>query len=265
MPFTFAHPAAAVPMLHPLGRYGVLSALVIGSLTPDLAYVLPVSVSRHESHTLAALLWFCLPVGVLSYLLFHLVLKGPLLGLLPLFALRRMGVYASTFRSLPAVPWSAVIVSLLCGASTHLLWDAFTHADAPAVAAFPLLQTHLFWLGAYPVYVYKVLQHGSTCLGLLLLSWWSWRSLDRASIHLVSLPITLSRSQRLLAVAVIAGLPAVVGLSAGVQALEASAGVVGLQAFAGRAVFSGLPVLALVVVAYSVGWHVWRLREHVAG
>ena len=35
MPFTFAHPAAVVPLLRPLGRYGVLSALVIGSIVPD--------------------------------------------------------------------------------------------------------------------------------------------------------------------------------------------------------------------------------------
>jgi Domain of unknown function (DUF4184) len=66
MPFTFAHPAIAVPLLRPLGCYGVLSALVIGSLAPDLAYVLPLSVPRHKSHSLTGLLWFCLPVGLMT-------------------------------------------------------------------------------------------------------------------------------------------------------------------------------------------------------
>jgi hypothetical protein len=78
LPFTFAHSAAAVPLRHVLGRFGVLSALVIGSIAPDLAFVLPIGVARLDSHSLAGLFWFCLPAGLLTYLLFHRVLKGPL-------------------------------------------------------------------------------------------------------------------------------------------------------------------------------------------
>src|SRR5262245_4745992 len=98
MPFTFAHPAAAVPLHRPFGRYGVVSALVIGSLSPDIAYFLPLSVAHADSHSPTGLLWFCLPVSLLSYVLFHTLLKGPLLGLLPDFALSRLQAHALRFR-----------------------------------------------------------------------------------------------------------------------------------------------------------------------
>jgi len=258
MPFTFAHPAAAVPLACHLGRYGVLSALVIGSITPDLVYVLPFPVARSESHGVTGLLWFCLPAGLVSYVLFHSLLKGPLLGLLPPFALSRMGAHAARFRSLPSVPWAAVIVSLLCGAATHSLWDSLTHRDAPAVKALPMLQTHLFSVGAYSVHVYKLLQHGSTCVGLLLLAWWLWRWLEHAPVNATPLPVTLSPLQRLLVASMIVLLTTAVGLWAGMQTLGSLTGVLALQAFAGTAVFSALPAFALVVTVYSVGWHFWR-------
>lgn len=73
MPLTFAHPAAALPLLRPLGRYGSLSALVIGSIAPDLAFIVPIGASREQTHGLAALLTFSLPAGLLAYVLFHVL------------------------------------------------------------------------------------------------------------------------------------------------------------------------------------------------
>src|SRR5262245_16929384 len=174
MPFTLAHPAAAVPLRGYLGRFGVLSALVIGSMAPDSSYFLPWSVARSESHSFFGLFWYCLPIGLLCYVLFHVVLKGPLLALLPTAILRRLGDHALTFRALPLVSWSAVVVSLLCGAATHLLWDGFTHENGPGVIAFPILESHLFYVGYYDVNVYRLLQHGSTLVGFTLLTFWLW-------------------------------------------------------------------------------------------
>ncbi|MSQ59664.1 MAG: DUF4184 family protein [Betaproteobacteria bacterium] len=48
MPFTIAHPAAALPLLRPLRGFGVLSALVIGSMTPDFPYFLTGDLTRRE-------------------------------------------------------------------------------------------------------------------------------------------------------------------------------------------------------------------------
>src|SRR6188768_3171058 len=103
MPYPFAHPAAVLPLARPLGRFGVPSALAIGSIAPDFWYFVPL-VERGESHSVAGLAWFCLPLGLLLYALFHLFLKQPLIALLS-----------------PRV-----------GALTHLAWDALTHSHDDA-------------------------------------------------------------------------------------------------------------------------------------
>jgi hypothetical protein len=155
VPYPFAHPAAVLPLIGPMGRFAVPSALVLGSIVPDFWYFIP-SVSRLDSHSPAALLWFCLPIGLLLYVLFHLLLKEPLIALLS----PRLGGFTSP--GLPAAPWRAVIISLLAGALTHIVWDALTHSNDHAVHG-------RNWL-----------QHASTALGTAVLGWWIWRKLRRA-------------------------------------------------------------------------------------
>jgi membrane associated rhomboid family serine protease len=65
---------------------------------------------------------------------------------------------------LPAVPWHAVLASLVAGALTHLLWDGLTRDHGA--------QTHsINWL-----------QHASTLVGTLVLAWWLWRQLRGAPL-----------------------------------------------------------------------------------
>src|SRR5919108_2867732 len=126
MPYPFAHPAAVLPLFRPLARYTVPSALVIGSVVPDLWYFVPHMI-RGESHSGAGLLWFCLPVGVLIYVLYHIIAKQPLAELLPQSLATRIGMPRPV---LPAASWLAVIFSVLLGALTHIGWDALSHAHA---------------------------------------------------------------------------------------------------------------------------------------
>lgn len=153
MPYPFAHPAAILPLARPLGRFAVPSALAIGSVSPDLWYFVPL-VERPETHSLAGLAWFCLPAGLLLYALFHLVLKQPLIALLS----PRLGVF--TPAGLPALPWYAVIVSLLVGALTHVGWDELTHSYDDGAQ-------------------HNWLQHASTAFGTAVLAWWSAQKLRR--------------------------------------------------------------------------------------
>src|SRR3990170_3855049 len=90
-----------------MGRFGVASALVIGSMVPDAWYLVP-GLARADSHSAAGLLWFCLPVGVLAYVVFRYFRK----------------------ETIRAAPWHAVVVSLLVGALTHLGWDGIAHSYA---------------------------------------------------------------------------------------------------------------------------------------
>ena len=253
MPFTFAHPAAAIPLLRPLGRYGSLSALAIGSIAPDLAFIVALDLMREQTHSLAALFLFCLPAGVLAYLLFHGVLKAPLIDLMPDAIASRFASAAAV--ATPRAPWSAVVVSLLCGALTHLLWDAFTHPGTPVVDALPVLQMELGNVGGYRVYAFKVLQHGGSLLGLALLALWSIKWLRRTPA-----PLPVRPAQRIGTLAALICVPLIAGLYAGWRRAPVIGNVLELQEFATGFVFTALPAGALMLTIYSV---LWQLKKAV--
>ena len=185
MPYPFAHPAAVLPLARPLGRFAVPSALAIGSIAPDLWHLVPFA-NRADAHSAAALLWFCLPAGLLAYVLFHLVLKQPLIAL----AWPRLGAFAC--KGFPRSPWYAVVVSLLVGALTHLVWDAITHTNDHTTQG-------PNWF-----------QHANTALGTALLGWWIWRRVRRVP----PLPYSVSAFHRGCAALAIAGAMAISALYA---------------------------------------------------
>jgi hypothetical protein len=78
MPFTLSHPAAILPLRLLLGRFGVLSALVIGSMAPDFPYFVGKPWPRIFTHTLESVVWFSLPVGWCVYVLFEYILRRPI-------------------------------------------------------------------------------------------------------------------------------------------------------------------------------------------
>ncbi len=131
MPFTLAHPAAAIPFKKLLGEFGDLSALIIGSMAADFIYFLPISFSRIQTHSLPALIWFCLPTGIIAWLLFQHVLRTPLVALLPDSFQKCLVFSEKVYYS--GLKISGVILSILVGAATHILWDSFTHHSSPIV------------------------------------------------------------------------------------------------------------------------------------
>ena len=208
MPYPFAHPAAVLPLAPLMGRLAAPSALVIGSVVPDLWYFVPL-VSREASHSPAGLFWFCLPVGLAAYALFHLLLKRPLIALLS----PRLAGFTSA--GMPAVPWYAVVASLLVGVLTHIAWDGLTHSDGPA------------WL-----------QHASTLAGSAILAAWIWRKLRHAPTlphapRLAPLPRACVIAGLLGAMAVAALWSADIGIAferSALRHLLRTAGIAGLEA-----------------------------------
>lgn len=255
MPLTFAHPAAALPLARPLGRWGVRSALVIGSMVPDLVYILPVPLPRASSHSLSGLAVFCLPAGIAAYVLFHAALRAPLRALLPARLQARLSEGASGLAAATANR-AGVVLSILAGATTHVVWDAFTHREGFAVRALPWLATPIASLSGFDLHVYALVQHGSTLLGLVLLASWTMRWLRATpapSARPAFPPAVRALIVTSLLVAAVAG------------ALVASAGQVpaqttlgSLQPYLGTFVPSGLRSLALGVLLYAGAWQVWR-------
>ena len=227
MPYPFAHPAAILPLIGPLGRCAVPSALAIGSMVPDAWYFVPL-IARDDSHSLAGLVWFCLPAGLLAYLAFHLLLKQPLLALLPERAASRFAPFATP--GLPAAPWRAVLLSLLIGACTHLAWDALSHAS-------------------------RVLQHASTLLGGAFVAWWVWRRLPQTAARALAVPALSPAARRIT-------LAALVLLSAGwMAATEPSVlarDPVGLREALRGAGLAAMQGLGLSTIGYAMLWKLLR-------
>ena len=177
MPFTFAHPAAVLPLHRRWPRPFVLSALVIGSMAPDFAYLPPFLASRNLSHNLAGSVVFCVPVGFVVYLAFHLLLKTPLTSLLPARLQRHALRALADSPRLPERPLAVVLLSLWLGALSHLVWDAFTHEGTRGTRLMPFLLVTVFRIGEHQVHLCRILQHASTLLG----GWILWRAVARVA------------------------------------------------------------------------------------
>ena len=173
MPFTLAHPAAVVPLKKLIKTDGlVFSALVAGSLVPDLGYLWPGFQSQIFSHSLPGVVVFGLPVGLFLLWLFHRRLKQPLLLLLPESHQRVLDAYSGPF---PFLPWrrlALILVSIFIGGLTHIAWDAFTHGQGWGVQTFEALHQPLFWAIGLRVKPYHLIKHGSSTLGVAVLVYW---------------------------------------------------------------------------------------------
>ncbi|WP_309114888.1 DUF4184 family protein [Saccharothrix sp.] len=168
MPFTVSHVAAVILFAR---RPLVPSALVVGSMAPDLPYFAAIRPWGGElTHTWWGVALVDVPITLVALLLYRAVLHEPVMALVP-------EPVRAKAAGLPAPRFGpALLVSALIGALTHVLWDGFTHSDGWALRFIPRLGHDVMpGLGAY-----KVAQWISGLLGAVLLIWWCRRELARA-------------------------------------------------------------------------------------
>lgn len=164
MPFPLAHPAAVLPLRRYCPRWLNFPALVIGSLSPDLSYLFGENIGGALGHRFVGSFEFCLPAGVVLVVLFY-ALRSTAVRMLP-------GPYQRALLPLcqrPAGPIWVILISLLIGAWTHLLWDSFTHKDGWAVQHLPLLQSVVVTVGSRTARVCHVLWYGCSFAGVVWL------------------------------------------------------------------------------------------------
>lgn len=126
MPFTPAHILAIVPIVAIRRSPLPLSALVIGSMIPDLPLFVAFAPDYGDTHSVGGLFTACLPLGLAAILAFQLAMKRPLFLLLPAVIQRHCGdASASCLRGPRTVIYAAIAVVI--GAATHVFWDSFTH------------------------------------------------------------------------------------------------------------------------------------------
>lgn len=255
MPLPIAHPAASIPLQKSLKQYGILSALIIGSLVPDYAYFPYMPVNRIQSHSFPVMFWFCLPVGLATYYVFHGFMKKPLTSLLPVeLASWLEPDTKSDNKASKGLTSLAVGISLWLGTATHLLWDSFTHDDGVAASSIPFLQAQLFSIGGYDVIVYKILQHASSVGGILLLAYWGFRwfqqskSINAKDVKTNALPLW----QRILWISAIISIAVIVSIVSGHQAASGKSGILAIQTFEQNMLITGFTSVGILIVIYCL-------------
>lgn len=174
MPFTVSHVVAVIPLYKYLTRFGGFSALVIGSMTPDFAYLTPFLVDqRVDSHTLLGIYLFCIPMGLTVYFLYHGLMAPVIVSILPQRLQKHL--HEDLFLGkMPNISGLVLVSSLILGAFTHIFWDFFTHQSG--------LPQFIHWMDiplgsidGYDIMPYRMLQHFSSVFGLSLLVLLIWR------------------------------------------------------------------------------------------
>lgn len=196
MPFTISHTAAVLPFAHFLRRWRLLSAAIIGSMMPDFGVLLPGELQRYETHSLPALITFCLPFGLLWYWLFQLHIKPATYELLPdqLYVYWRGDAWPARLTELRQ--WLYATIGVMLGAVTHLIWDSFTHESARGVRMLGVLGGLGLTMAGHTLTWYRFLQHLSSVVGLLFVLWFIWRDVHRADVPVAVPPRRFSVRER---------------------------------------------------------------------
>jgi hypothetical protein len=165
MPFTISHTAVVLPFARLLARWQLLSAAVIGAMVPDFRIFFP-GLPRVESHSAVALLTFCLPVGLSTYWMFQLLIKTPMVEVLPDGPYARWRPFVAEANVRSVRQWLLAAGGILAGALTHLIWDAFTHDGGRGVRMFPMLDDSIIDIGSRHVPAIYVMQDLGSLIGL---------------------------------------------------------------------------------------------------
>lgn len=172
MPFTGSHPAAVLPLL----RLGfVPSALVIGSMTPDLPYFVPLPVSAGLTHSAVGVVTVDLVLGFACWALWQGLLAPAAVAVAPTGVRRRLPPWLppGLRRSLLPVRRALLaVLSIAVGAATHAFWDSFTHEDRWGVRQVGWLQTQHGPLAGHRYAQYASGLLGAVALALWVRAWW---------------------------------------------------------------------------------------------
>lgn len=217
LPVTIAH-AAAAPLLSRLTSDRlVMSAVVVGAMSPDFEYLIRLAPYRTIGHTPLGAFVFCLPASLAVLGIWHHLVGPALVPLLP----DRPSPARPPFRFLPARRLVTICGSVLAGVSSHLLWDSFTHHDGFFVSRLGILSGPA-WAGGPAGYV--VAWNVSGLVGTAAVTWWlcrrchllpsSRRSSHAVPENVIGHPVRRRAARRLAGATVAAGAAGLATLNA---------------------------------------------------
>jgi hypothetical protein len=167
LPYTISHIAAVLPLKKASPKYFSFPALAVGSLSPDFAYMLHSYGFAGLSHSLVGIATFCAPLSLLLLGVLYVLRQG--------FA-KWLGLPRSyfdpdvKFSELLRQRWLIFLISIVVGAMTHIVWDAFTHSGGYFVKMFPDVFSQAITIGFVKLRMFKWLQYGCSLLGLFAIA-----------------------------------------------------------------------------------------------
>lgn len=218
MPFTLAHPAIVVPLAKHWPRAFSLTALVVGSMSPDFEYFVWLEPRRTIGHEAWGVPLLCVPTGLVVLYVFDRVIKRPLIAVAPRGLRRRLSNCWRFERLWPKHDLLRVLVSMTLGGYSHLVWDALTHADGWFVRRISWLNLEFTIPGGRALAVHTALQHLCSVLGLALILLWSYRWLRTQPVNVITQAETFSPLCRVISWIALLLVPAALGafFSAGI-------------------------------------------------
>ncbi|MEL7228106.1 MAG: DUF4184 family protein, partial [Cyanobacteria bacterium J06576_12] len=196
MPFTLAHPIAALPLWWGSQRRLDLTALMIGATIPDISYFIALQPVANIGHQFSGIFLEGIPSAFALLLIGKYVLWQPVMQLLPRAIAQRFP-RRCPYRILPVSRLLMITLSIALGAATHIVWDNFTHYRGWGVNRIGLLSHEVLNLP-----IYKWLQHSGGLIGfalILLFAYQAFRTLESRYQHSTSSLKTLPISWKVFA------------------------------------------------------------------
>ena len=166
MPFTLSHAVLAPPLAKLSGQRLPIAALAIGTMLPDLHRLFTL---RHDPtpHLWSALLYPNLLLGLVFCALWYLLYRPALYRFVGIHHPLNLNTIKSALGFV-----GGMILALLIGNATHLIWDGLTHHDFRSFAFQDFLAQSVEW-GTQTYPMHRILQIGSSILALPFLLWMS--------------------------------------------------------------------------------------------
>jgi hypothetical protein len=166
MPFTFSHPAIVMPFIKIRHKAISMSGLVVGSLTPDFEYMIRMKLGGRYGHSIEGMFLLDLPIAFLAAIIFHQLVKKPLIDSLPTyFYARLLSLRNFNFPEYLGKHYLFFSGCLLVGIASHILWDSFTHDHGYFVERLESLSMPVVIDGLPELPLFKYIQHSSTVIG----------------------------------------------------------------------------------------------------
>ena len=141
-------------------------------MVPDFEYFLRFAPRGGFGHRVPGVFLFDIPAAIIALWLFHAYAKEPLYNWLPESIQARIQLGPSALPVRNFAQLMLLLISILIGVATHLLWDSFTHPGFWPYQHWQFLHRTVQLPVVGTLRYLRVIQHVSTFIGAAVLALW---------------------------------------------------------------------------------------------